>query len=68
MRLFAFHRVRGIMSRSVPEVGVIELNIRHYRDLLERETDPAKREAFAKLLAAEEARLAALLAGKNLLN
>jgi hypothetical protein len=56
------------MSRSVPEVGVIELNIRHYRDLLERETDPAKREAFAKLLAAEEAKLASLLAGKSRLN
>jgi hypothetical protein len=68
MRLVAFHRLRGIMSRSVPEVGVIELNIRHYRDLLERESDPEKRDAFAKLLAAEQAKLAALVAGNGPLN
>jgi hypothetical protein len=44
----------------VSERGIIELNVKHYRALLERETDPAKRDAFARLLAAEEAKLAAL--------
>ena len=39
---------------------IIELNIRHYRDLLKVETDPAKRQTIGKLLAEEEARLAAL--------
>jgi hypothetical protein len=49
----------------MPARRVIELNIRHYRDLLARETDPAKREAFAKLLAAEEAKLMALPVEKD---
>ncbi len=44
---------------------VIEANIRHYRELLERETDPAKRDAFARLLADETARLKALLANRR---
>jgi hypothetical protein len=48
------------MGNSVSERRIIELNIKHYRGLLERETDPAKRDAFARLLAAEQARLAAL--------
>jgi AraC-like DNA-binding protein len=39
---------------------IIELNIRHYRDLLENETDPLKRRTIAELLADEEARLARL--------
>jgi hypothetical protein len=36
---------------------IIELNIKHFRDLLMTETDPAKRETLAKLLAEHEAKL-----------
>jgi hypothetical protein len=56
------------MGKSVSERRIIELNIKHYRGLLERETDPAKRDAFARLLAAEQARLAALPTDKGSLN
>jgi len=51
----------------MPARKVIEQNIRHYRELLARETDPAKRNAFAKLIATEEAKLATL-GGKRPLN
>ena len=46
---------------------IIELNIRHYRDLLETETGASKRQTISKLLAEEEAKLAKLLTqeGKN---
>jgi len=50
------------------ERKIIELNIKHYWDLVARETDPAKRDAFARLLGAEEVKLAALLAEKRSLN
>jgi hypothetical protein len=40
---------------------IIELNIRHYRHLLMRETDPAKRRMITNLLAEEEVKLAGLL-------
>jgi hypothetical protein len=56
------------MGKSVSERRIIELNIKHYRGLLERETDPAKRDAFARLLAAEQARLAALRTDSGSLN
>ena len=36
---------------------IVELNIRHYRGLLQSECDPAKRETIAKLLAEEEQKL-----------
>jgi hypothetical protein len=36
----------------------IELNIKHYRSLLRRETDAAKRQTIENLLAEEEAKLA----------
>ena len=39
---------------------IIELNIRHYRDLLKSETDPSKRQTILQLLAEEEAKLAKL--------
>ena len=39
---------------------IIELNIRHYRELLKVETDSAKRQMIGKLLAEEEAKLLAL--------
>ena len=46
---------------------IIELNIRHYRDLLKTETDASMRQTISKLLAEEEAKLAKLLTqeGKN---
>ncbi len=48
------------MSTSAREI--VELNIRHYRDLLKAETDPKKRQTIARLLAEEEAKLAMLKA------
>jgi len=39
---------------------IIELNIKHYRDLLENEKDAAKRETIAKLLEEELGKLADL--------
>jgi hypothetical protein len=39
---------------------IVELNIRHYEQLLTRETDPSKRKTIAKLLAEEKAKLLAL--------
>ncbi len=39
------------MGKSVSARRIVEQNIRHYRDLLGRERDPAKRDAFARLLA-----------------
>ncbi|MGA8650863.1 MAG: hypothetical protein WB677_09600 [Xanthobacteraceae bacterium] len=50
---------------SVAVRTIIELNIKHYRDLLRSETDAAKRQAIAKLLAEEEAKLAKLAAEKG---
>jgi hypothetical protein len=44
---------------------IVGLNIQHYRELLRRETDTAKRQTIAKLLAEEEAKLAKLLAEKK---
>lgn len=40
---------------------IIELNLRHFRNLLKTETDAAKRETITKLLAEEEEKLASLL-------
>ena len=39
---------------------IIELNIRHFRELLKVESDSAKRQVIGKLLAEEEAKLLAL--------
>jgi hypothetical protein len=39
---------------------VANLNIEHYREALAKETDGAKRQTLARLLAEEEAKLAAL--------
>ncbi len=41
--------------------AVAHLNIEHYRKLLVTETDQAKRETLHRLLAEEEAKLAALM-------
>jgi len=46
------------MSPSVRMI--IELNIRHYREILKTETDPSKRRTIVQLLAEEEAKLAKL--------
>jgi hypothetical protein len=40
---------------------IVELNIKHYRDLLKTETDTSKRQTISKLLSEEEAKLAELL-------
>jgi hypothetical protein len=40
---------------------IIELNLKHFRDLLRSETDPSKRRTIANLLAEEEAKLKKLL-------
>jgi len=45
---------------SVAARTIIELNIKHYRELLKTESDSSKRGSIAKLLAEEEARLAKL--------
>lgn len=44
---------------------ICELNIERYRELLKSETDPAKRQTIAKLLAEEEAKFARLFAEKK---
>jgi hypothetical protein len=46
------------MSPSVRMI--IELNIKHYRDILKTERDLAKRRTVVRLLAEEEAKLAKL--------
>jgi hypothetical protein len=43
---------------------VADLNIAHFKRLLAIETDPAKRQTIARLLAEEEAKLARTPAGK----
>ena len=50
---------------SVAVRTIIELNIKHYQDLLRSETDASKRQTIARLLAEEEAKLAKLLTEKN---
>jgi len=49
---------------SVAAKTIIELNIKHYRDLLRSEIDVSKRQTIAKLLAEEQAKLAQLLSEK----
>jgi hypothetical protein len=44
---------------------VADLNIAHFKKLLETETNPAKRQTVEKLLAAEEAKLARVLSDKG---
>jgi hypothetical protein len=41
---------------------ILELNIKHYRELLKTESNAAKRQIITKLLAEEGAKLAKLLA------
>lgn len=42
---------------------IVELNIEHFRRLLETETDPAKRDTVKKLLAEQERMLKKLVQG-----
>jgi hypothetical protein len=44
---------------------IIDLNIRHYRDLLKSEADPAKRRTITNLLAEEEVKLAGLVSEES---
>jgi hypothetical protein len=45
---------------SIAARTIIELNIKHYRDLLRTETDLSKRKAAAKMLSEAEVKLAEL--------
>jgi hypothetical protein len=44
---------------------IIELNIKHYRNLLRHETAVSKRQTIANLLSEEEAKLARISARKD---
>jgi hypothetical protein len=44
---------------------IVELNIRHYEQLLTRETDQSKRKTIGKLLAEQKAKLLALQRENN---
>jgi len=50
---------------SIAARTIIELNIKYYRNLLRSETNAARRETIAKLLAEEEAKLAKLPTEKS---
>jgi len=52
-------------KRQVVDKTVADLNIAHFKRLLETETDPAKRQTIERLLAAEEAKLARALGGRG---
>ena len=45
--------------------AIIELNIKHYRNLLQSERDAAKKETIMKLLAEEEQKLSDLIDKKT---
>ena len=51
--------------RQVVDETVADLNIAHFRKLLEAETDPVKRQTVERLLAEEKAKLARALGGKG---
>jgi hypothetical protein len=51
------------MNPSVREI--IELNIKHYRNLLQTERDAGKRETIKRLLAEEEQKLDKLINEEN---
>ena len=44
---------------------IVELNIKHYQDLLKTETDASKRQTICNLLAEEKAKLAKLVTQKD---
>jgi hypothetical protein len=45
---------------------IMELNIKHYQELLKTETDASKRQVISKLLSEEKDQLAKLLARKDM--
>jgi hypothetical protein len=47
-----------LLAVNVSARTIIELNIKHYRELLKTETHAAKRQTIARLFAEEEATLA----------
>jgi hypothetical protein len=53
------------LTMSIAARTIIELNIKHYRELLTTESDSSKRRTLAKLLAEEEAKLAKLSVEKK---
>jgi hypothetical protein len=54
------------LNRMNPPIRmIIELNIRHYRDLLKTTTDVSKRQTIARLLGEEKAKLLKLSAAAN---
>lgn len=57
-------RIRHSLEVAVDRT-VADLNITHYRKLLENEADPLKRQTIERLLAEEEAKLAHAQASKK---
>jgi hypothetical protein len=55
---------RGIHCRGTMD-NIARLNIEHFKRLLEREADEAKRQMIMRLLSEEEAKLKALLANRQ---
>jgi hypothetical protein len=51
---------RSQLDMTVAARTIIELNIKHFRELLKTESDPAKRRTIAEVLAEQEAKLAQL--------
>jgi hypothetical protein len=51
----------GFLGMSPSVRMIIDLNIKHYQELLKSEADAAKRATIAQLLAEEEAKLAILI-------
>lgn len=52
-----------VVAVTISARTIIELNIKHYRELLKSETDTIKRQMIAKLLDEEHAKLAKLAKG-----
>ena len=63
--VWAINSMLPRLTMSVAARTIIELNIKHYRQLLNTESDPSKRRTIAKLLAEEEARLSKLAVEKK---
>jgi hypothetical protein len=53
--------IAEVKSLSPPARMIVELNLRHYRDLLKTEREPSKRRTIASLLAEEETKLVKLM-------
>jgi hypothetical protein len=53
--------IAEVKSLSPSARMIVELNLRHYRDLLKTETDLSKRRTIGNLVAEEEAKLVKLM-------